>query len=200
VHDFYAHAERVIYASECEAHHGKHVLEGYGYTEVVDDAGSRLPDGEFGYLVGTSFHNRAMPMLRYRTGDVSAIIPSPCNCGSTHRRIESVSTKAEDIVVTSDGRRISPSILTHPFKPFDQIAISQIIQESATFVRVLIVARDRFTESDETSLRRALEERLGTGMRIEIERVARIPREPSGKFRWVISRVDHSCSLDWVPK
>ena len=57
-------------------------------------------------------------MIRYRTGDISSIDATPCTCGKTARRIADVTTKAEDIVVTPDGRLISPSILTHPFKPF----------------------------------------------------------------------------------
>jgi phenylacetate-CoA ligase len=197
LYDFYALAERVIFAGECGHGRGKHLAETYGLTEVVDEDGQPVPDGETGYLVGTSLHNTAMPMIRYRTGDVSAIVPEPCPCGRTMRRIRDVSTKAEDIVVTADGRQISPSILTHPFKPIENIEVSQIIQERVDHLLVKLVASGGFSKAEEDTLIASLRERLGEGMVIEVRHVAEIPREPSGKFRWVISHVDHSCALTW---
>lgn len=198
IFDFYGHAERTVFATECEVHEGKHLAEDFGYVEIVDAAGKPVPEGQPGYLVGTSLHNRAMPMIRYRTGDVSRILTAPCPCGRTHRRIENVTTKAEDIVVTPDGRMISPSILTHPFKPFDTLEASQIIQEAPDRIRVRLVPSAAFTEADQEQLRRGLAERLGPDVEIGFEVVAEIPRERSGKFRWVISEVDHATHFDWM--
>jgi phenylacetate-CoA ligase len=195
--DFYGLAERVIFASECEAHSGKHLAEEFGFTEVVDEAGRPVPDGEVGYLVGTSLHNTAMPMLRYRTSDVSRVESANCPCGRSSRRISDVATKAEDIIATPDGRMISPSILTHPFKPFDQIVKSQIIQEEIDRVRVRIVPSAGFTRTEQEALLAGLRERLGETMKIELELTEDIPREVSGKFRWVVSRVDHSNLVEW---
>jgi phenylacetate-CoA ligase len=195
--DFYALAERVIFAGQCEAGAGKHLAEGYGLTEIVDEDGVPVPHGESGYLVGTSLFNTATPMIRYRTGDVSAFVTEPCPCGRTLRRIRDVSTKAEDIVVTPDGRQISPSVLTHPFKPLDRIVASQIVQERVDRLLIKLVAGDDFPVEQEQALVASLRERLGSGMEIEVRHVADIPREPSGKFRWVISRVEHSCTLSW---
>lgn len=197
IFDFYGHAERTIFAAECEAHAGKHLAEEFGVTEVVDEEGRPVPDGEVGYLVGTSLHNRAMPMIRYRTGDLSALVREPCACGRTLLRIRDVATKAEDIVVTPDGRMVSPSVLTHPFKPFDQVLRSQLVQERPDHLLVKVVASDAFTPAHEEALRGRLAERLGPGVAVEIVRVDDIPRERSGKYRWVISRVPHACSLAW---
>jgi len=197
IFDFYGHAERVIFATECDRHEGKHLSEEYGYTEVVDHQGEPVAPGTLGYLVGTSLENRAMPMIRYRTGDLSRIIEEPCPCGRTSRRIVDVSTKAEDIVVTPDGRLLSPSILTHPFKPFDQIRKSQIIQEAVDRIVVRLVPSDQFDTAQEEALKAGLRERLGEGVMIDVQRVGDIPREASGKYRWVISKVDHAAKLSW---
>ncbi len=196
--DFYGHAERTIFAAECEVHRGRHVAEDYGFVEVVDARGNPVEPGETGYLVGTSLHNRAMPMIRYRTGDISSIEATACPCGRPARKISDVTTKAEDIVVTPDGRLVSPSILTHPFKPFDGVRKSQIIQEEPDLLRVLLVLAESFSDDERARLIAGLQERLGTGMRIVAEEVEEIPSEASGKFRWVISRVDHSRSFDWA--
>jgi phenylacetate-CoA ligase len=197
LYDFYGHAERAIFALECEHHSGKHLLEPFGITEVVDAQDRILPDGEFGYMVGTSLFNSAMPMLRYRTGDVTAIDRSPCPCGRTYIRIVGVSTKAEDIVVLPDGRWLSPSALTHPFKPFPDIRESQVVQEAVDQILVRVVAGDAFTFERQADLHRGLAERLGHGVVVRVERVESIPREPSGKFRWVISHVSHSMRVSW---
>lgn len=196
VHDFYGMAERVIFAGECEMHDGKHLFDEYGVTEVLDDAGNRVPDGERGWLVGTSLWNVGMPLIRYRTSDISAKLGGQCACGRTLGRISGVTTKAEDIVLTPDGRFISPSILTHPFKPFDQLLKSQVIQESIDQLRVKLVPSTEFTDEHQQQLVAGLRERLGDGMRIDVEIVPDLPPEKSGKFRWVISRVQHGCTIE----
>ncbi|TVP44896.1 MAG: phenylacetate--CoA ligase family protein, partial [Gemmatimonadales bacterium] len=198
IHDFYGHAERAIFGIECEQHAGKHIAEDYGYVEVVDASGDPVPDGEWGYLVGTSLHNRAMPMIRYRTSDVSRILLEPCACGRTSRRIADVATKAEDLIVTPSGRMISPSSLTHPFKPFSTLEKSQVIQERQDLILVRLVASSSFSDEDLESLRIGLVERVGPGITIRFEMVDDIPRETSGKFRWVISKVSHNGQLDWT--
>jgi phenylacetate-CoA ligase len=197
IFDFYGLAERVIFAAECGEEDGKHLAEEYGITEVVDEDGAPVPDGTRGFLVGTSLWNEAMPMLRYRTGDVSAIRTGRCSCGRTLYRIDRVATKAEDIVVTPDGRMISPSILTHPFKPFHQIRKSQLVQETANHLLVKVVPSSEFTVEHQERLRKRLSTRLGPEVAIEFQAVPDIPPERSGKFRWVISKVDHRGLFSW---
>jgi phenylacetate-CoA ligase len=196
--DFYGHAERTIFAAECEAHSGRHLAEDFGFVEVVNAQGQQVAPGETGYLVGTSLHNQAMPLIRYRTGDLSSIQEEPCPCGRSARRIADVTTKAEDIVVTPDCRLISPSILTHPFKPFEGVLKSQIVQEQLDFVRVRLVLAESFSTTDRERLIAGIQARLGGDVRIAVEEVEAIPPEPSGKFRWVVSRVDHSRLFNWA--
>jgi phenylacetate-CoA ligase len=195
--DFYGMAERTIFAGECEMHAGRHLAEDFGYTEVVDESGNPVPTGSWGYLVGTSLHNTAMPMIRYRTNDVSRVLEEPCACGRTFRVLDPVTTKAEDVIMTPDGRLISPSILTHPFKPFSQLVKSQVIQLSPDRVQVKLVAGSGFSEAQQEELIGGLRARLGPLMQIEVVQVEDIPPEPSGKYRWVISRVASPYSPSW---
>ena len=65
VFDYYAAAERVVFAVECDQHSGHHLCEEYGITEIVDDEHRPLPAGTEGIMVGTSLHNLGMPMIRY---------------------------------------------------------------------------------------------------------------------------------------
>lgn len=195
--DFYAMAERVAWAGECEEHEGKHLAETYGYVEIVDEDGGRVPDGEPGYLVGTSLHNTAMPMIRYRMGDVTRIVKKPCPCGRSSRRIASVTTKAEDIIVTPDGRAVSPSVLTHPFKPLHSVRKSQLVQTDRDRLVVRLVSEGGVDRDEENKLLRSLRERLGDEIHIEIEHHNRLQQEDSGKFRWVVSEVEHPYLVSW---
>lgn len=195
--DFYASAERVVFSAECEAHSGKHISEEYGIVEVVDEAGMPVPDGTPGVLVGTTLHNTAMPLLRYRLGDLTTRLPERCACGRTSRLMANVTTKAEDVVIRPDGRVISPSILTHPFKPIHGLIKSQLIQDRIDHVTIKLVIADSFSTAQREALLAALRERLGESMELEIRVVDDIPREASGKYRWVISRIERPGKIDW---
>lgn len=195
--DFYGEAERVVFAAECDRHDGKHLFDEYGVTEIVDDAGQPVPDGQMGWVVGTSLWNGGMPLLRYRLSDTTRKLTGPCSCGRGLSRIANITTKAEDIILTPDGRYVSPSVITHPFKPFDEILKSQVIQVARDEVVVRLVVSRRFTDAQRAELLEGLRIRLGQGMKLTTEIVDEILPEPSGKFRWVISRVPHSRIVDW---
>lgn len=189
IFDYYGMAERVVFATECQFHEGKHLNLEYGITEIVDEEGYPVKPGCAGKLIGTSLHNLGMPMIRYQTNDVSSIRINMCECGLSHPLIEHITTKDEDIIITPDGKWISPSVLTHPFKPQKNIVESQIIQERIGLLTVKIVKNDLFDLEDGKVLVNSLRERLGKEMDINLEFVQEIPREKSGKLRWVISRL-----------
>jgi len=96
-------------ASECEAQCGLHVFEDHFYPEIIDpDSEQPLPDGESGELVFTTLSKRAMPMLRYRTRDITRIIPEQCACGRTIRRIERIGHRSDDMFIIR-GVNVFPS-------------------------------------------------------------------------------------------
>ena len=187
--DYYGQAERVMHSGECEAHTGHHQFIEYGAMEVLDGAGEPMGPGGTGRLVLTGFANHAMPLIRYEIGDVAGWTVQACPCGRTLPLLSTIATKAEDIVVTPDGRFLSPSVLTHPFKPMKNVEASQIVQESPDHLRILIVRRPAYTDRDTEVLLEAFRERVGAEMRIGVEYVEEIPLGPRGKFRWVVSKV-----------
>jgi len=189
IYDFLGMAERVIFATECEHHSGHHLNFEYALNEVVDGDNNPVEQGQQGYLVGTSLQNFAMPFIRYKTSDVSRIRTIGCPCGRAMQLIDEVTTKAEDIVITPEGKMISSSVLTHPFKPLENIRESQIIQEDVHNLLIRIVREHGFDESSTQKLISSIKERVGESMNIHIEYVEHIPRTSSGKFRWVISKV-----------
>ncbi len=187
--DFYGLAERVAFASECSSHQGHHFNMDFGITEILDGDGNRCSPGQLGRIVATGLHNYGMPLIRYQTSDITSLKKENCSCGREFPLMEDVTTKAEDIITTRDGRLISSSILTHPFKPMHNVAESQIIQEDRERIRIKLVVLPGYKDADTKYLLNELKKRLGDGMIIEVELVDSIPRTAAGKFRWVISKV-----------
>ncbi len=95
--------------SECSAQAGLHIFEDHFYPEIIDPETCRvLPDGEEGELVLTTLSKRAMPMIRYRTRDITRIITEPCPCGRTVRRIARVGRRSDDMFIIR-GVNVFPS-------------------------------------------------------------------------------------------
>ena len=96
-------------AIECEHHNGLHIFEDHFYPEIIDpDTCEVLPDGETGELVLTTLSKYAMPMIRYRTRDLTRIITEKCACGRTLRRIDRISARSDDMFIIR-GVNVFPS-------------------------------------------------------------------------------------------
>jgi phenylacetate-CoA ligase len=189
VYDSYGLAERAMYGGECPRHEGHHLYMEYGIAEVVNEDNEVVEDGKYGKVIATGLNNYGMPLIRYEVGDVTAYKTVNCSCGRGLPLFEAITTKAEDIVVTCDGRFISASVLTHPFKPMNNIEKSQIIQETPEDILIKIVKRPGYTEKDTRILLKEMRNRVGDSMRIKVEFVEDIPRSGGGKYRWVVSKV-----------
>jgi phenylacetate-CoA ligase len=96
-------------AMECQCQAGPHIFEDYFYPEVIDGAtGKPCPDGVEGELVLTTLGKEAMPMIRYRTRDITALTSKPCECGRTLRRIQRISRRSDDMIIIR-GVNVYPS-------------------------------------------------------------------------------------------
>jgi len=94
---------------ECECQNGLHIFEDHFYPEIINtDTGERCPDGTEGELVLTTLSKKAIPMIRYRTRDITAIEPQPCGCGRTIRRIHRISRRSDDMFIIR-GVNVFPS-------------------------------------------------------------------------------------------
>lgn len=96
-------------AFECEKKEGMHLWEDNFIVEIIDPSSDKiLKDGEEGELVLTSINKEAMPILRYRTGDLTFIYPQKCKCGRTHRRISRIKGRVDDMLIVR-GVNVFPS-------------------------------------------------------------------------------------------
>jgi phenylacetate-CoA ligase len=109
-------------ASECTEQAGAHVCEDHFIVEVVDPASDAvLPDGVEGELVFTSLTREAMPLLRYRTGDLASLSRTPCACGRTLARISRIKGRTDDMLVVR-GVNVFPSEVESTLLSVDGLA------------------------------------------------------------------------------
>jgi phenylacetate-CoA ligase len=96
-------------AGECPYHTGLHVYEDHFYPEIIDpETGDPVPDGVEGELVLTTLSKAAMPMIRYRTRDITAFVSDTCPCGRTLRRIRRIGRRSDDMFIIR-GINVFPS-------------------------------------------------------------------------------------------
>jgi len=97
----------------CNAGRGLHIQEDHFYPEIIDPkTGEVLPDGEEGELVITTLTKQALPIIRYRTGDITRLHTEPCACGRTTVRMDSVLGRADDMLIIN-GVNVYPSQVEH---------------------------------------------------------------------------------------
>ena len=109
-------------AIECWEQNGLHLAEDHFYAEIIDpNTGEVLPDGEWGELVLTTIDREASPVVRYRTRDITRILPGECACGCTHRRIDRIHGRTDDMLIIR-GVNVFPSQIEDVMKTFDQVS------------------------------------------------------------------------------
>jgi phenylacetate-CoA ligase len=108
-------------ALECRAHEGLHYWADLFVVEIVDpDTLRPVPPGRTGEMVVTSLRKEACPLIRYRTGDISRLLPDPCPCGCSMPRHDRLSGRADDMIIFR-GVNIYPGQLTEIMQDYDEL-------------------------------------------------------------------------------
>ena len=142
---------------ECEAQSGLHIWEDAYILEIIDpETGRTLPDGEVGELVMTTLTREGMPLLRYRTHDLTRIIPGDCACGRRHRRIDRILGRSDDMFILK-GVNIYPMQVEQVLMSFPEVGHNYLIrlekQGLLETLRVLVEIREEHFVEDMRVLR-----------------------------------------------
>lgn len=183
VMDFYGMAERTALATECEFG-SLHVNTDYSYMEIVDENGS--PTDDYGYVVGTTFHNHLMPLIRYKISDRTRWKPGACACGRPYPMIERVSGRAEDAIYGSRGNDIGPS-LYRMLKGVGHIRQCQTAQVGENRLEIRIVPAPGYTQRETKKLLGNLKAYVDPEINASVVLANEIPRTQRGKHRWVVN-------------
>ena len=171
---------------------GMHLTAEDIIVEIVDADGRVLPAGEAGEIVVTHLATGDFPFIRYRTGDVAVMDTAACACGRGLPMLKEIQGRATDFVVARDGTVMHGLALIYILRDLPQVAGFKIMQESLDLTRVQVVPGPGFDADITRHIQRGMAARLGDGVRIEGEQVTEIAPEKSGKYRYVISKVDAS--------
>ncbi|MES2104537.1 MAG: phenylacetate--CoA ligase PaaK [Pseudomonadota bacterium] len=184
-------------ASECaESKDGPTVWEDHFYPEIIDpDTGEVLPDGEFGELVFTSLSKEALPIIRYRTRDLTRLLPAnPANSGRTMRRMQKITGRSDDMMIVR-GVNVFPTqieelILKQPLlSPHYQCVLTREGPLDALTVRVEVKAETGPAQADSArlALMHDIKAYIGTSADVVILAVGGIERSV-GKAKRVIDQ------------
>ena len=185
VFDFYGSAERVCYIFTCE--HGRyHIIPEYGLTELIPVDRS---DESRCAVVSTGFWNVAMPLVRYRTGDILIESNERCPCAREFQVVKTICGRAADVIKTPSGREFGAAILTHLLYGTNHVAESQIIQDGLDHVVIEYVPSRRFSESDLASFKNLITQHLPTELKVDLRRVEAVQRTVAGKVKPVVSQM-----------
>lgn len=175
---------------ECAAHSGYHLREADLYFEIVDTHSARpLPDGEYGEVVFTTLTRQGMPLIRYRTGDLSRFIPEPCPCGSKLRRLEPIRTRKDGAICLGNGQVFTMADLDEILFVLPDVVnfTAEITYDKITRLRVVAAILPDVSLFDKSVVLRALRQLLviqdaeqGGRLLLEVE-VVRSLSLPPGK-------------------
>jgi phenylacetate-CoA ligase len=183
---------------ECQYHSGLHIFEDHFYPEVIDaQTGEVVPDGVEGELVLTTLSKRAMPMIRYRTRDITALVPEKCPCGRTIRRMRRIGRRSDDMFIIR-GINVFPSqveaalLAVEGTLPHYQIVLTRIKGLDQMEVQVEVTAefftdKVRSLETLQGQLSHKLETTLGLRAEVRLVEPHTIERS-QGKAKRVLDQ------------
>ena len=159
-------------------------------VEIVDADGRVLAPNQSGEIVVTHLATGDFPFIRYRTGDIGVLDDQLCSCGRGLPVLKEVQGRSTDFIVAADGTVMHGLALIYILRDLPGIEAFKIIQESREQVRIMIMPGDDYNDQLEQTIVNGFRQRLGNKVQIIIEKVSAIAPERSGKYRYVVSKVD----------
>ncbi len=163
-------------SGECEYKCGQHINEDMFIVEIIDpNTGEVLPYGEKGEVVITTLTKEAMPMLRYRTRDISYLIPEPCSCGRTNYRLANIQGRTDDMLIIK-GVNVFPSQIESVILGFPQVSPNYqlIVRRKNMMDNIEVVVElvdgsllERFAELEQ--LERVIKERIHSVLGLDVK-------------------------------
>ena len=170
-----------------------HYFNDFIYCEIIDPAtGKVLPDGEQGEIVITTFRKEAAPLIRYRTHDISRIIPGTCPCGSPFPRLDRIVGRSDDMIKVK-GTNIYPAQVEEILRNIEGFSSEyRIILDNEDLRDRMIVQAEAFEGSDREELERELERACKSGLGIkvipEVMKIGELPRSEKKTKRVIDNR------------
>lgn len=189
IFDRYGSRELDIIASECDQHDGMHVNAENLYLEFVKD-GKSVEPGQLGEILITDLLNYGMPLIRYQIGDMGTPMNGSCACGRGLPRMQNLAGRVTDFITTPENKTVSGvALATYMITNIPGVSQVQLIQEVRDRLTVKLIRNSLFSEDTLKALRANAAKFLGTTIQVDFDFVDHIPKTPSGKSLFSISKV-----------
>lgn len=188
VFEKYGTRESGVIACECSMHNGMHIFTEGVYLEFIKDGRQALP-GEMGEIIVTDLFNYGMPLIRYKIGDVAIVTDRKCPCGSNLPLIDKIIGRDRDILVAQDGTPKTGYLFVEIINKNNIPAKCQFVQEDANSLLVNIVKLNGFENQYLKIIEDNCRKILGHSTNIKFAFLEDIPKENSGKFKYVTSKI-----------
>ena len=197
IFDTYGSVEFEFLAFECEEHCGLHMITDGSYIEFVDKNGEHVSPGEEGEIIITGLYNRAMPLIRYKIGDIGVPTDEKCPCGRSLPLLKSIQGRSDDYLILPSGRKISYMNFYDSFyKEIEKnvfcISQFQIVQESMDKIFFKVVKGRNFDFETLNRIKNAIETffaKHGEKVEVIMQVVDDIPKGETGKRARLISKI-----------
>ena len=171
-------------AFECKEQNGLHIWEDYYIVEIVDpETLEPVPDGEVGEMVLTTLNREAMPLLRYRTRDLTRVLPGKCPCGREHKRLDRMKGRSDDMIILK-GVNIFPIQIETILMHFPELASDYLITletlDNNDAMKVEVELSDMFI--DDYSKLQSLEKEITRQLHDEILITPKVRLVPKGSL------------------
>jgi phenylacetate-CoA ligase len=176
-------------AHQCPAG-GMHITAEDIIVEIIDPDGQPMERGLSGEIVVTHLATGDFPFIRYRTGDIGVLDTAPCSCGRGLPLLKEIQGRSTDFLIAHDGTIMHGLALVYILRDLPQVKAFKIVQESLELTCVQVVLGGELDGALEATIVRGFQARLGAAVRIEVAQVPAILPEKSGKFRYVVSKLD----------
>jgi phenylacetate-CoA ligase len=194
VYNRYGSREVGLIASSCRESDKLHINMLQKYIEILDNKQKPVKEHTKGNIIVTNLTNYAMPLIRYKIGDVGSLNLSKekCGCGNKFLQLDAVHGRITDIFKTPSGKKIYGGFFTHLFYFRNNIKKFQVIQKEIDkiVIKIQTINNKSLNCSNERDLIQKVQKVIGKDVRIEIKYVNQIKPSRSGKFRYTISRIE----------
>ncbi|MDX1951259.1 MAG: hypothetical protein SFY81_03695, partial [Verrucomicrobiota bacterium] len=183
---WYGHSERVVLAAQGRRSDLYYFVPQYGFVEFG-------PANEEGLceVIGTSFDNLVMPLIRYRTGDYVKLADPRVDGELEYPwpAVSRIAGREQEFLVSGTGRRISLTAFNMHDAIFDDLYAVQFYQAAAGVAEFRYVPGPRFTEERLRTIESGIRRKLGDDFLIIFSRVAEVERTAAGKHKWLVSKL-----------
>jgi len=178
--DRYANMEAGLIATQCAACGAYHPADSHLVLEILDASDRPVRPGRMGRVVVTPLFNRAMPLVRYETGDY-AVVAKDHRCRHSSLSIASIAGREKNLFTLANGEQIVPRL--NPARLLELgLRHSKLVQRSFTDIEFNYVPKDPAAELPQSRAQALVEEAMGSGFTVTCRKLTEMPRTAKGKF------------------